>query len=381
MDCENGNVRPTIPTNSCENVSTSQQSSVNQVGTVRRGQVFRRSIGIRQRRSKESIEVRAKRLRADAQRQRLRRQKESQDDKERRRPSDARRQRNHRQQRSLTQLAVENNVVPGSHLGRMDSVCRHCDALHFKSEIASGRKDEYKQCYHYGSMELPKPLAYPDKMKGLLEGADMEGRNFRDKIRNYNRAMTFTSMEAQIATPTGSGPYCFRIHGQIYRWIGAFHPEAGHKPQYEQLYILDSALVLQERMGTVGNVRCNETIMKTLEDIIRRISPIAAAFKMMHEVEQEEIRRSKRQKRAALSIHMIFDINNRTRDQRRYNLPRANEVAAVFVRENGDVPKYRHVAIHPRGQNLQTISILHAHCDPMTYPILFPCENEGWHPE
>ena len=90
-------------------------------------------------------------------------------------------------------------------------------------------------------------------------------------------------------------------------------------------------------MGNVGNVRCNETIMKTLEDIIRRISPFAAAVKMMHEVEQEEIRRSKRQKRAALSIHMIFDINNRTRDQRRYNLPRANEVAAIFVGENGDI--------------------------------------------
>ena len=74
---------------------------------------------------------------------------------------------------------------------------------------------------------------------------------------------------------------------------------------------------------------------------------------------------------------MIFDINNRTRDQRRCNLPRANEVAAVFVGKNGNIPKYRHVTIPLRGQNLQTISILHAHCDPMTYPILFPCGDEG----
>ena len=149
MDCENGNVRPTISSNSCGNVSTYQRSSVCQVGTVRRGQVLRRSIRIRQRRSKESIEVRSKRFRADAQRQRLRRQKESPNNKVRRRPSDARCQRNHRQQRSsLTDVAVENNVVPGSYLGRMDGVCRHCDALHFKSEMVSGRKDEYKQCCH-----------------------------------------------------------------------------------------------------------------------------------------------------------------------------------------------------------------------------------------
>ena len=117
-------------------------------------------------------------------------------------------------------------------------------------------------------------------------------------------------MEAQIATSTGSGPYFFRIHGQMYHRIGALHPEEDEQAQYGQLYILDSALALQERMGNIGNVRCNETIMKTFGDIIMRISPFAAAFKMMHKVEQEKNRRSKRQKRAALSIRMIFYINN-----------------------------------------------------------------------
>ena len=160
----------------------------------------------------------------------------------------------------------------------MDSLYRHCDALHFKSEMASGRKDAYKQCCYYGSMELPKPLVYPAKVKALLEGADIEARDFREDIRNYNSAITFASMEAQIATPMGSGPYCFRIYGQIYHRIGALHPEAGQQAQYGQLYILDSALALQERMGNVGNVRRNETIMKTLGDIIRRISPFAAAL-------------------------------------------------------------------------------------------------------
>jgi hypothetical protein len=61
-------------------------------------------------------------------------------------------------------------------------------------------------------------------------------------------------------------------------------------------------------------------------------------------------------------------------NQRRYNYPRANEVAAVVVGEDGDVPAYRHIAIHLREQSLKTISILHAYCDPMIYPILFPEE-------
>jgi hypothetical protein len=78
---------------------------------------------------------------------------------------------------------------------------------------------------------------------------------------------------------------------------------------------------------------------------------------------------------------MIFDINNKMRDQRRYNLPRANEVAAVLVGDNGEVPKYRHIAVHPCRQNLQTISILNANWDLMTCPILFSRGDNGWHPE
>ncbi|CAF5128981.1 unnamed protein product, partial [Rotaria sp. Silwood1] len=61
-------------------------------------------------------------------------------------------------------------------------------------------------------------------------------------------------------------------------------------------------------------------------------------------------------------------------------LPTANEVAAVFVGEDNEVPTHRHIAIHPRGKDLQTISILHPHCDPMIYPLLFPRGDEGWHP-
>ncbi|CAF2065126.1 unnamed protein product [Rotaria magnacalcarata] len=211
-----------------------------------------------------------------------------------------------------------------------------------------------------------------DEMKVLLEAADVDGRNFREHIRNYNSALAFASLGAQIAAPTTREPYCVRIHGQIYRRIGALHPGADQRAQYGQLYILDSALALQERMGNVGNYRCNENIMKMLGNVMTRISPFTAAFKMMHEVEQEEIHRSKREKRAPASVRMIFNNNYRMRDQRRYNLPRANEVAAVSIGDNGEVPNYRHVAVHPRGQSLQTISILQPHCDPMTYPILFP---------
>ncbi|CAF4462084.1 unnamed protein product [Rotaria sp. Silwood2] len=100
----------------------------------------------------------------------------------------------------------------------------------------------------------------------------------------------------------------------------------------------------------------------------------------MYEVEQEEIDRAEREKRAPPPLRMIFDINYRIHDRRLYNLPTANEVAAVFVGEDNEVPSNRHIAIHPRCKGLQTIPIIDPNCDPMIYPLLFPLGDEGWHP-
>ncbi|CAF4775699.1 unnamed protein product, partial [Rotaria sp. Silwood2] len=144
-------------------------------------------------------------------------------------------------------------------------------------------------------------------------------------------------MGAQIDLPQGYGPYCFRIHGQIYHRIGPLHPESEQRAQFGQLYILDSSLALKERMGNVANENCNETTMRKLGDIMKNISPFAAAFKMMHEVEEEEIDRAKKEKRASPPLRMIFDIDHRIHDRRLYNLPTANEVAAVFVGEDNEV--------------------------------------------
>ncbi|CAF0898016.1 unnamed protein product [Rotaria sordida] len=134
-------------------------------------------------------------------------------------------------------------------------------------------------------------------------------------------------------------------------------------------------------MGNAANENCNETTMSKLGDIMKRISSYAGAYKMMHEVEQEEINRAKREKRAPPPLRMIFDINHRIHDRRLYSLPTANEVAAVFVGEDSGVPTYRHIAIHPRGQGLQTIQIIDPNCDPMTYPLLFPRGDKGWYLE
>ena len=51
------------------------------------------------------------------------------------------------------------------------------------------------------------------------------------------------SFGAEIETPAGAGPYCFKIHGQIYHRIGNLHPPAGVQRSFGQLYILDSGFM------------------------------------------------------------------------------------------------------------------------------------------
>ena len=48
-------------------------------------------------------------------------------------------------------------------------------------------------------------------------------------------------------------------------------------------------------MGNIVNEKCIAATMRKLDEVIQEISPFAAAFKMMHEVEQEETIRAERE--------------------------------------------------------------------------------------
>lgn len=246
--------------------------------------------------------------------------------------------------------------------------------------MATRKKDEFAVCCQNGKIKLEELGPYPDEIKRLLLGTDRLARNFHDNIRSYNNALAFASLGAKLDTPSGRGPYCFKIHGQIYHRIGGLHPEPNHHPTYGQLYILDSGIALQERMSKTANQGCLETILRRLDQIIRSINRFAESYQLMCEVEKVEIERAKNENRDAHEYMMVFDMDRRL-DRRRYNIPRANESAAIIVGNvgSGDIPLHE-IAVHPRQGQLTTIPVTSAECDPMTYPLLFPRGEPGWHP-
>ncbi|CAF3550738.1 unnamed protein product [Rotaria sp. Silwood1] len=208
----------------------------------------------------QSEEEKQGRRRKIASRAKKRREQETDDERRERQSEDTFRHR-HRQQRSssLYAPALRDEFPPESYHGTMDNVCQHCNALHFKEECTSDRHDEFKQCRHYGSVELPDLLPYPDGIRALLQGTDLEARNFRENIRNYNSALTLVFMGAQIDFPQGFGPYCFRIHGQIYHRIGPLHPDPDQRAQFGPFYILDSFVALKERIVNAANENCEDS--------------------------------------------------------------------------------------------------------------------------
>ena len=128
--------------------------------------------------------------------------------------------------------------------------------------------------------------------------------------------------------------------------------------------------------GNYADRNAHLNFLKYIRNYNACLSFALLAFKSMVEVEDEEIRRAALEGRLASVVKMsLFE----GQDRRCYNLPSHNEVAVVFVGEDGAPPASREVVIYPRGHPLKTISSMSANLDPMVYPLFFPRGDAGWH--
>ena len=62
-----------------------------------------------------------------------------------------------------------------------------------------------------------------------------------------------------------------------------------------------------------------------------------------------------------------------------YNEPTNDEVAVVFVGEDGAPPVNRDIVVYPRNRLPQRLSYMSCHLDPMCYPIPIHRSNPGWY--
>jgi hypothetical protein len=248
-------------------------------------------------RQNQTEEESSQKRKENAERMAIHRQNEPEQEREHRRKLDSERKAESRGRPKLTHnLGLKITDIEEYYIGPMDEICSDCQSINFKNEKPSDGK--FSSYCHKGKVVLDPLRPYPELSKKLLTDINHpKHKNFIENIRAYNSALGFASIGATIRPPPGQGPYCFRIHGQIYHRVGPLHPIGEEPPRFAQLYILDSDEALNKRMAVKENERCDPQLMARLDSLIRRINEYAKGYKMMRELEFEEEQRAKKEKR------------------------------------------------------------------------------------
>lgn len=127
----------------------------------------------------------------------------------------------------------------------MNILCEFCNAKHWFNERISASTTTwpiFEQCCKKGAVQLPLLLPPPDILQSLMKNQDSTSRMFRSKIREYNSALSFTSIKYQADMRTanwGPGVQCFQIHGELYHLQGPLQPALHGVPQFAQLFLYD----------------------------------------------------------------------------------------------------------------------------------------------
>ncbi|XP_076936001.1 uncharacterized protein LOC143602926 [Bidens hawaiensis] len=161
--------------------------------------------------------------------------------------------------------------------------CEFCDALFWYEERlrsgTSGRRPRYSHCCRGGRVALPYPRVPPDSIIRLFQDTD-----FLTNIRTYNSMFSMTSFGAKVDDfiNDGSGPYVFKVEGQIHHWIGSLCPPLNEPPRFLQMYIYDTDNELSNRIGLFSNdgrSRIRQQNVTLLMDVLATTNELVKLFR------------------------------------------------------------------------------------------------------
>ncbi|CAH1986999.1 unnamed protein product [Acanthoscelides obtectus] len=168
------------------------------------------------------------------------------------------------------------------------------------------------------------------------------------------------------------------VQGEIRHHISNISTNiSNERRQYGTLYFLDTELANQLRSaGPQNRTELNRETVDIISNYMHSHNPFAQAYRFLKDVYQEQ-QHSNRQLTLELYINnnRVLDINFR-----QYGAVQANEIAAVFISEDGRPPLDRclHVYCRDNDQIIHELPYLSVNCDEMTYPLLHPRGEPGW---
>ncbi|XP_044005473.1 uncharacterized protein LOC122850380 [Aphidius gifuensis] len=211
-------------------------------------------------------------------------------------------QRERRQKLALQLESKRFNIqvedIQEHYIGKMNILCQHCSAKHFKVEEVNNKKT-FNDCCSHGEVNLEPLPDPPHLIKDLFNRSHKLSKNFHERIRSYNNAFAFASFNAN----------------------------------------LNEATNVWSQLNKVSSL--NTEIINAIGNTLREINLFAKSYRMMHEELQQTINDGHEEP----EMQLIFS-NKPGMDARRYNMQKINEVAAIFTTTaNGDIPE-SYVTIH-----------------------------------
>ncbi|XP_043463725.1 eukaryotic translation initiation factor 5B-like [Leptopilina heterotoma] len=212
--------------------------------------------------------------------------------------------------------------VKEHYIGPLNILCQHCEAKHFPAEKVFNKKNSFSNCCSHGEVVLDPLPDPPTILKELFDGTHKESKHFHDRIRSYNNSFAFASFNANLVNFNNRrpGPFCFKIHGQIYYQINtSLYPSDNDNPFFGQLFIVDQNEATQLRCDQSNLL--NPDIVNSIDQALRDYNIFAKSYQMIHEEFQATLSESNSQ--SSSELQLLFSLKPGTR-------PNARSSARVY---------------------------------------------------
>ena len=276
----------------------------------------------------------------------------------------------------------------------MDTVCKNCNALHWKTESVGynleGRKSLFESCCKKGTVKLEPFPDPPEELRYLLCSNESPARRFRSRIRHYNAALSYTSC-SYIPDPRlhdWERTHMFQLQGAIYHLQGPLGTAVGIRPSYAQLFFLDPVEATQIRLDH-NNERSQSSsldpsTLSTLDFLLRSQNPFYKLYYRTRDILERQPSLTSLRLTPQLRL-----ISNDGSDPHRYNLPTVNHELAALIPDipseygrpgNRDILLYlRHASFATQSPFLTRVHPEHGLYLPLHYVLFYPTGGHGYH--
>ncbi|KAJ1692458.1 hypothetical protein LUZ63_009156 [Rhynchospora breviuscula] len=224
----------------------------------------------------------------------------------------------------------------------------------------------YPDCHALFWVSLPPIEEPPEPLRTLFDpSAGPDSTHFHSAIRTYNSMFAFSSMGVRIDQQVNrsTGPYVFRVSGQVCHRIGSLAPPEGQRPAYAQLYFYDTVNEVQNRIASVPNDsitnRPREHIVRSLRDMLYEHNIIAQGFRTARDCIDP----------AGGDDFRLRISSSRNQRGLQYGAPVADEVVGLIVGDFTEISSRRDIIIHSQSGQLQRINPLHPKYFALQYPL------------